>query len=114
MNNYFSRLNINSATAISIMGFNHNDTIHYDFEQTKEFQKRRAEDKLYVVNYLKEMEKRTQNEIEIAEKYNISYLNNSNNHNSRTEDISEKIDENSENIKKFKKWFKQRWQNNER
>lgn len=116
MNNYFSRLNINSATAISIIGFNRNDTICYDFEQTKEFQKRQAEDKFHVVNYLKEMEKRSLNEIEIMEKYNIPYLNNSNTTHSRTEDISEKIDENSENIKKFKKWLKQkqRRQSNER
>ena len=115
MNNYYSRLNVNSPYMISILGFNEKDSIYFDFENTASFQKRQAEDKKYVVNYLQEMEQRMQNEIDITEKYHISYNNSAIQNSTRIiNSLTEKNCEKSENMKRFAKWLSSQRKNKSR
>lgn len=106
MNNFYSRLNVNSPYMISILGFNEKDSIYFDFENTANFQRRQSEDKKYVVNYLQEMEQRMQNEIDISEKYHIPYNSSAiQNSNRIMNSLAEKSCEKSENMKRFAKWL---------
>lgn len=73
MNNMYSRLNINERTMASVIGFGAEDAIYFDFEQSAAFKRRETMDKKCVVNYLKMMEERAQNELELIDKYQISY-----------------------------------------
>lgn len=106
MNQFYSRLNSNSPYMVSIIGFNERDTIYFDYTQSRSFQRRTAEDKHNVVNYLHEMEERMKNEIDIAEKYHIPYSYSAVQNNSRIfKDLSERTNEDSESMKKFSKWL---------
>ena len=88
---------------------------YYDFEKTISFKKREAEDKANVVNYMQEMEQRMQNEINIAEKYNIPYNNTAIQRSTAGLNfLTEKIGKNSENLQKFSKWLATQRKNNSR
>lgn len=115
MNNFYQRLNASSPYMVSILGFNEQDSIYYDFEKTISFKKREAEDKANVVNYMQEMEQRMQNEINIAEKYNIPYNNTAIQRSTAGLNfLTEKIGKNSENLQKFSKWLATQRKNNSR
>ncbi len=115
MNNFYQRLNVNNPYMVSILGFNEQDSIYFDFEKTAAFQKREAEDKANVVNYLQEMEQRMQNEIAVAEKYRIPYNNTAIQSSSNGLNLlAEKMGKNSENLQKFSKWLAAQRKNNSR
>lgn len=115
MNNFYQRLNANNPYMVSILGFNEQDSIYYDFEKAISFKKREAEDKANVVNYMQEMEQRMQNEINIAEKYNIPYNNTAIQRSTAGLNfLTEKIGKNSENLQKFSKWLATQRKNNSR
>lgn len=115
MNNFYQRLNANNPYMVSILGFNEQDSIYFDFEKTAVFKKREAADKANVVNYLQEMEQRMQNEITIAEKYNIPYNNTAIQSSSNGLNLlTEKMGKNSENLQKFSKWLASQRKNNSR
>ena len=82
---------------------------------TISFKKREAEDKANIVNYMQEMEQRMQNEINIAEKYNIPYNNTAIQRSTAGLNfLTEKIGKNSENLQKFSKWLATQRKNNSR
>ena len=105
MNNYYSRLNVNNPYMISILGFKEKDSIYFDFENTTTFKRREAEDKKYIVNYLQEMELRMQNEIDITEKYHISYNSSAIQSSNRIINALSEKSEKTENMKRFAKWL---------
>lgn len=110
LNNYYSRLDVNNPILTSIIGFNERDSIYFDYENTVSFKRREINDKKYIVNYFREMEKRVENEILIAQKYNISYaprasqiyINN----------LSQQLNNKSEAIQKFSKWLAEQRKSN--
>ncbi len=75
MTNIYSRLNLNTPNLAVVMSFNPKDSMCFDFEQSPEFLKRQEEDKRYVVNYIKVMEERVRNEVDIANKYGLPTYN---------------------------------------
>lgn len=103
MSNYYSRLDVNNPVLISIIGFNERDSFYFDFENTEVFKKREENDKKYVVNYFREMEKRVENEIVIAEKYNITYAQKSSQ--IYINNLAQQLNDKSEAIQKFSKWL---------
>lgn len=70
---FYQRLTIKDKKIRAMLGFGKNKCVSGDFEDTEEFKKREAEDKLHIVNYNKMTTERLKNEVEIAQKYNINY-----------------------------------------
>ena len=70
---FYQRLTIKDKKIRAMLGFGKNKCVSGDFEDTEEFKKREAEDKLHIVNYNKMTAERLKNEVEIAQKYNINY-----------------------------------------
>jgi hypothetical protein len=70
---YYSRLNINNRFICMSLGFQPEDSMICDFENTKAFQQRKQQDMRCSVNYAEMMTERLQNEQEIADKYAIPY-----------------------------------------
>lgn len=106
MNNMYSRLNINKRTMASVIGFGSGDAIYFDFEQSAAFKRREMMDKKCVVNYLKMMEERAHNELELIDKYQISYSKSSFQRSSRfILETMKKQGKHSENMKKFQMYM---------
>ena len=107
MNNFYSRLNADNPYMISILGFNERDSAYFDFENTPAFQKREAEDQKHVVNYLQEMEKRLQNEMDLVEQYHIPYNCSAlQRNNSGISYLTQNLDKESESLQRFSQWMK--------
>jgi len=105
MNNMYSRLNINEPTMASLIGFSPDEATYFDFEQTTAFKKREETDKKCVVNYLKVMEERAENEMTIVDEYQIFYSEISLQRSARSiKEIMEK-NHHKENMQRFQKWY---------
>lgn len=108
--NFYSRLNITSKDMCLLIGFNPEDAIHYDMENTKAFQKRVQEDIKAKINYFDMMEQRLINEQELALRYNLNYSRiGFNKVNHSLKELSQKMDLDKDKMKIFKNWLCQNY-----
>ena len=103
---FYSRLNVDSRIMCMVIGFDMEDAVYWDMENTPSFAKRKAMDKQCQVNYFEMMEERLHNEHDIVQKYNIKYSRASiSQANISVKKIKERINYDEDKMKLFQAWL---------
>lgn len=105
---FLQRLNADDKTICLMTGIGNGKQLYADLENTAEFKKREEEDKKYVVNYLDMEEERLNNEMEIAQKYNIGFSRIGVTHTlGKIKDLKKQPTVDAQKIKAYEKWLKE-------